>query len=234
MVIHILAQLFEHTGHQFGLVRRVKPVRTEGKELHRTADLIERFMERFVTEGDIVEIERFCQIQERVCIKPVDKVVAVVIQVAFDLELPEKIEKAVFGRVPAAELGLHRLIRKKSDVTYAAGKGKPVLGVLAVRPHLPVRINEDRPPGNGVKAYCLRRRGGSCGKGYDRRNPVRILGPPLEGLHPPHASPKHRHQSFYAEMIEKKRLCTYHVTHGNDREGKIVTLAGPGVYGRRS
>src|SRR6185369_1306198 len=234
MVIHILAQPFVHTGHQFGLVRRVKPVRTEGKELHRTADLIKRFMERFVTEGDIVEIERFCQIEERVRIKPVDKVVTVVIQVAFDLELPEKIEKTVFGRVSSTELRLHRLIRKEGDVPYAAGKCKTVLGVFTVLTLLPVRIIEDRPSGNGVKAYRLRRRCRSGGKCYDRRNPVRVLCPPLESLHPPHASAKYCYQSIYAEMVEKQCLGTNHVTHGNDREGKIVTLVGPGVYGCRT
>ena len=69
VVIHILAQFFQRVHHQFGLVWRVKPVRTESKELHRTPDLIERFMERFVTERDIVEIKRFCQIKERVRIK---------------------------------------------------------------------------------------------------------------------------------------------------------------------
>ena len=110
MVLDIFAELFEGLDHLFGVVRRVEPVRREGKELYGRLYQLKCFLKGLIPEGDIVKIECFCQIEEGVGIETVDKVVAVVVQIALDLEFTEKIEEAVFCRVAPAELGLHRLV----------------------------------------------------------------------------------------------------------------------------
>jgi hypothetical protein len=182
-----------------------------------------------VRERRIEVVERARDQQVGVGIEVLAELVALVAQVALDLELDVLRRVAQRGGLPVApELRLHRIVRQVGDVAdhprhpQAPFRDHAVLVEVAA---VEVGVGDDRAPRDLVERDVL---GRQIRRSRDRdavAQPGRVAQRPGQRLHPAEAAAEHRGELVDAERIDQARLRVDPVLDRDDR--KVRAVASP-------
>ncbi len=188
--------------------------------------------------ADVVEVHGLADHQVAVGVEAADELVAVVVEVALDLEaLPQAgLVVLALGQLPAEAVG-ERVVGPERHLGHHAGDGQPLVGTVAglgvvVVAAAPAGVEPDRPPADRAPGDLLRRGLRAGGDGDERPHPVRVGDAPLEHLHAAHRAAEHREPALDPQVVGQAGLHPDHVPDGDDGERRAVRPAG-GRIGRR-
>ncbi len=212
------------------LVGRVQDVAADADREQRGTQATVRTLETAAAPADVVEVHGLGQHEIRVGIEAPDELVAVVFEVALDLEpLPELEPVERLDQLAAEAVGEH-VVGSERDLADHPGQREPLVGTVAgggvvVLAVAPQRVEPDDASAGGPPPDLLCRRGLAGGQGHDRPHPLRVHDGPLQRLHPAHRATDHGMPAADAERVGHDGLAPDHVADGHDREPRGVRAA---------
>ena len=187
--------------------------------------------------GRIEVIQRAGDQQVGVGIKVIGKLIALVAQVALDLELHLLRAVAVIGAGAglrnraaqfATELGIHHVVAQIGDVANHAGDAQAALGYHAVAVKVAaveVGVGDDGTARHFIKGNVFRREVGRAGHHDCAEQTVRIQQSPGGGLHATQAATHHRRQRLNTQSIQQQRLGMHPVFHRDHGKVRAIDMA---------
>ena len=177
-------------------------------------------------------------VEVRVGVEAIDETLALVAQVALDLELHVEGVGGAVGRIffPASEFAVHAGVAQIGYVGHHTGDGEAhartaALRVVAV---VPLRILHDGLAAHLVEGDALGVLAGGRRHREQAAHKSGIFDAPLQHLHPAHRAAEHAVQTGEPEVIAKDFLRAHHVAHGRKRKRDAVRPARLGIERRRA
>ena len=237
-VTRAFAAAEEGEGELAVLFGREEPVAGEADDERIGLDGGEGFFEGAVRLREVELVEGARDVEVRVCVEAVDEALALMAQVALDLELDVERVGVAGGGVffAAAEFAVHGRVGDVGDVGHHAGDGEAdaragVLGVVAAVPGgvLHDGLAADLVEGDGLGAFAA---GG--GHGEDAAGEVGEVGGEAQREHAAHGAADDGVEFRDAEVVEEEFLRAHHVADGDEGKLDPVGAAGFGVEGGRA
>mmetsp|Transcript_6973 Transcript_6973/g.29526 ORF Transcript_6973/g.29526 Transcript_6973/m.29526 type:complete len:380 (-) Transcript_6973:1175-2314(-) len=171
-------------------------------------------------------------------VEVVAELVALVAQIAFDLELDLLRGVAeLAGLELAAELLGHHIVAQIGDVADHPRHAQAALGDHAVGVEMAaveVGVGDDGAPRHLVEGDVLRRQIGGGRDGDAMRQALGVAQRPVQGLHAAQAAAQHRRQLLNAEARDDSGLGIDPILHRDDREVRAPGPAGGRVEVHRA
>ena len=240
VAVRDLLLLAHERGHKFfRLLGHEEPVTAQRDDQHARGDLLKSGVEAAVALLDVVLVHGQRDVKIGVGVEALDELLALVLQIALDLE--EGAEVAVDGVAEvgiggqplrsfvAAEFGLHELLRKVGDVGQLARAGETLAGqalAVVVVSGVPVGIRDDRVTADNVEGEGLRVEAGSRGNHDSFVDLTGIADQPFEHLHAAEAAAHHRREPRDAELTQAEAVHLDNIPHRDFGEGGAVGFAG--------
>ncbi|CAE6960098.1 conserved protein of unknown function [Ectopseudomonas oleovorans] len=180
--------------------------------------------------GRVEVVQRLGHQQVGVGVEAAGELLALVAQVALDLEL-DAVEVVVelLALQATAEFLAHGVIGQVGDVADHARQHQAALGnhaLLLEMAAMELRVGEDGLARHFVEGDVLRRQLGCRGDGQAVTHALRVADGPLHGLHATEAATDHGGPALDAELVGQTCLAVHPVFHGHHREVGAVGLAG--------
>ncbi len=228
----MLAGLAQRLRHLQRLLRGEQPVGAQSyyQATRVRVDPLERRRRPRLVFGQIEDIHGLGNVQVGVGVKSVDKLRALVVQVAFDLKRRgETARRQGAVALSPAELALHVLRGQIGDMPDHTRLGQPVRrrlmrGVIIAAQ--PVGVGHDRMAADNIE------RQGLGGKAHGRSNAhafphdLRVTHAPGQGLHAAERAADHRRQPLDPQLPEQQILRLHNVAGRNFRKSRTVGPAG--------
>ncbi len=182
-------------------------------------------------ERRIEVVQRPRDEQVGVGVEVIAELVALVAQVALDLELD--VLRAVagcqaFAQLPP-ELLVHHVVRQVRDVADHARDAQPPLrdGAVAIEvPAVEVRVGDDRAARHLVERDVLRGEVGRARHHHRMAHALGVLQRPRQRLHAAQAAAQHGGELLHAQAVQQPRLGIHPVLHRHHGKVGAVHLAG--------